>query len=921
MPDPSEADDPLRSPDQDDPLLVQWAAELAERIQAGEEVDLEALASQHPERAARLRRLLPTIRLMANLRDEPSTSPMPAVLGDFRILREIGRGGMGIVYEAEQITLKRRVALKVLPAISALDAKRFRRFQIEAQAVALLGHPNIVPIYAVGCDQGYHYYAMQLVIGGSLAERVKELRGDGDSASAEAEVPGLTATASRNASDRAETASTRPPARNRTYFDSVARLGIQAAEALGYAHDRGVVHRDIKPSNLLVDEAGKLWLTDFGLARIGDGGDLTASGDQLGTLRYMSPEQVRRQNVPVDRRTDIYSLGATLYELLALRPAVEGDERGDLVRRILEEEPTPLRVLDRTIPKDLETIVLKKAMAKDFNDRYALMAKLADDLKRYLRREPILPDAPMWKRAIAWAKRHRSRLTKSAMIAAPLLGASGAWWGAREFEERGEAELWLNRLESAIPARLPELLRRSPADRRVSGPLAEMFVSSRPGPKLAAALALSPGREDCSRFAYDRLLVASPDELAPIGQALVHARPAVVGWLKLAAGTPADRNAAEPDRERHDRRRANAAAILVLIGEVDAGLRLLEFTPDPQARSYLIQTLGPSGVRPALLLAKLTDRATQPDVRRALLQALGFVPESLWEEGTLGEAVEIASGCYRDDPDSGVHGSAKWLLLRHGKVAELRKLDEALKANADYRPGFRWRVSRSGLTFVKVDGELGAVFEISDAEVSRELCVRLRPGHEFAPNVLAASPESDCPVVGINYIGAAGLLNALTDAEGGSLGPDARSYSEIAEDSPDGVVDRPGRAGYRVPTDREFAFACRAGTETTRYYGDSLELLREYAWFDRGKGMRTQPIGRLLPNDLGLFDTLGNAAEICRLSDAPPDSRLRAVACGGSAKNPDHVIRWDRAMRNAIYQQEASLIDVGFRVARTIGRP
>lgn len=286
----------------------------------------------------------------------------------FRILRQIGRGGMGIVYEAEQISMKRRVALKVLPLAGLVDELKIRRFQNEVRAVAALNHPHIVPVYMVGEERGVHYYAMQLIRGPSLSEAISSLRlvrdeGQGlDGASVGritslgsvdggAEVDGV-ADAACDASaelvegdfqqdtrpEAVETVaqddhSTIPHSSRGEYFRSVAALGIQAATALQHAHDQGIIHRDIKPANLLLDRSAKLYLTDFGLARIESDVGVTMTGDLIGTLRYMAPEQALAKRVVVDHRADIYSLAATLYELLTLRPAYLVEDRQQLLRR------------------------------------------------------------------------------------------------------------------------------------------------------------------------------------------------------------------------------------------------------------------------------------------------------------------------------------------------------------------------------------------------------------------------------------------------------------------------------------------------------------------------------------------------------------------------------------------------------------
>ena len=246
--------------------------------------------------------------------------PALAELGDYRLVRELGRGGMGIVYEAEQVSLGRRVALKVLPFAAALDPSQLRRFQTEAHAAAQLHHTNIVPVFSVGCERGVYYYAMQFIDGRTLAQVVLDQQ--------RAVPPGHEPSWPHSGPSALGTTS------DRARFRLVAELGIQAAEALDHAHRLGIVHRDIKPANLLLDVRGNLWITDFGLARLQDEAGLTLTGDLLGTLRYMSPEQALAHRGAVDHRTDIYALGVTLYELLTLRPAMAGTDRQELLRRI-----------------------------------------------------------------------------------------------------------------------------------------------------------------------------------------------------------------------------------------------------------------------------------------------------------------------------------------------------------------------------------------------------------------------------------------------------------------------------------------------------------------------------------------------------------------------------------------------------------
>jgi serine/threonine protein kinase len=378
------------------------------------------------------------------------------LLGDYEVVRELGRGGMGVVYEAVQLSLGRRVALKVLPLAGALDARQLQRFKREAQAAAQLHHTHIVPVYAVGCERGVHFYAMQLSYGQSLAALLGELRqlaGRGGQpaaaslpadlasgwpgpASARGREPGAPSPAPRAGAGAAAAdtvtlpAAARPterPARGLESFQGVARLGVQAAEALEHAHQCGVVHRDIKPANLLVDGRGNLWVADFGLAHFHGEAGLTLSGDLLGTLRYMSPEQALGTREGIDHRTDIYSLGVTLYELLTLEPAVAGRDRQEVLRQIERHEPVPPRRRNKAIPRDLETIVLK-AMAKEPNARYATAQELANDLRRFLEDRPIQARRPsLWQRARKWGRRHRPVVMASAVAAAVIivLGVAG----------------------------------------------------------------------------------------------------------------------------------------------------------------------------------------------------------------------------------------------------------------------------------------------------------------------------------------------------------------------------------------------------------------------------------------------------------------------------------------------------------------
>jgi serine/threonine protein kinase len=433
--------DPADIPD--DPRLVQAVKEFCEELEAGHRPQREEFLRRYPDLAEPLAQCLAGLELVHKAaaseksplsgaagpspgsHDAPPTNP----LGDFQIIREIGRGGMGIVYEAVQLSLGRRVALKVLPFASTFDNKHLQRFHNEAHAAALLHHTNIVPVYAVGCERGVHFYAMQLIDGHSLAVLIRQIRrqvgrdpaqeesctaakngGRDDSTIAYTKILPLPneACAPETVSRVAAALSTQRNSKQEKFFTTAARFVMQAAEALEHAHQYGIVHRDIKPGNLLVDVHGRLWITDFGLAQFHAEAGLTRTGDLVGTLRYMSPEQASGQRVLLDHRADIYSLGATLYELVTLEPMFSEQDHQALLYQIIHDEPRAPRAHDRSVPVDLETIILK-AVSKNPADRYASAQEFAADLQRYLEDKPIRAKRPsLPERVRKWSRRHPS---------------------------------------------------------------------------------------------------------------------------------------------------------------------------------------------------------------------------------------------------------------------------------------------------------------------------------------------------------------------------------------------------------------------------------------------------------------------------------------------------------------------------------
>jgi len=318
--------------------------------------------------------------------EEEGSRPQPGMkLGDFRVVRRIGRGSMGVVYEAIQEGLDRPVALKVLPSDITRDERTIERFLREAGAAASLNHTGVVKVLSVGEEGGYHYYAMEMVDGESLDRLVE---------------------------------------REALPFRRAAEIIRDAADALDYAHREGVTHRDIKPGNIMVTRDGRVLIGDFGLAQIEAAATLTRSDEIVGTPIYMSPEQARGDREGVGPPTDIYSLGATLYEALTRTPPFEGTDIHSILSQVIATDPAPLRSRRPPIPRDLETICFK-AMEKDRRRRYPSARAMADDLTRFLRGDPIHARPPTWT-SRAFRKMRRNKPAAMMILLAVVAALSAA---------------------------------------------------------------------------------------------------------------------------------------------------------------------------------------------------------------------------------------------------------------------------------------------------------------------------------------------------------------------------------------------------------------------------------------------------------------------------------------------------------------
>lgn len=449
-------DQGLPADDDRDPI-DEVAEDYALRLRRGELPIVDDYLRRYPQHADLLRDVLPAVEMLerAKLRRECSqedNAPPPDRLGDFRIVREVGRGGMGIVYEAQQESLHRLVALKVLPNPVQNDASRRLRFEREACIAASLHHTNIVPIFGVGEDEGRPYIVMQYIEGSGLNEVIATLRERMYRESVGAIQP--IASADRAMSDANSRAQGAVPAgafvapRGRAYWRFVARVGLQVADALAYAHERGAVHRDIKPSNLLLDAKGTTWLADFGIAKVEHQPELTQSGDLIGTTRYIAPEALAGA---ADARSDQYGLGVTLYEMATLEPAFGSTRTAELLDRIRAGAAPSARSRNQDIPRDLETII-EKAMSHDPTHRYVGASDFAEDLRRFLDDRPVRARRiGATERLVRWCRRNRVVAALSVTALASLVIAAVTGWTAYA-QKRSALELESERLREVAIA-------------------------------------------------------------------------------------------------------------------------------------------------------------------------------------------------------------------------------------------------------------------------------------------------------------------------------------------------------------------------------------------------------------------------------------------------------------------------------------
>ncbi len=569
-------------------------------IDAGQKPDREDLLRQHPEVADELREFFADQEKMDGFArsmrkaqigdatvgpeasaDGPAALPRIRYFGDYELLEEIARGGMGVVYKARQVSLNRVVALKMILAGQLASDAEVQRFRAEAEAAANLDHPNIVPIYEVGEHEGQHFFSMKLIVQGPKISRD-----------------------SKGSADQRQTA------------DLVAKV----ARAVHYAHQRGIIHRDLKPANILVDERGQPHVTDFGLAKRTEGdATVSQSGAVVGTPAYMAPEQAAGKK-GLTTAADVYSLGAILYELLAGKPPFVGKTAMDILLQVMDHEPNPPRQVQPAIDRDLETICLK-CLEKNPQGRFSSAQAIAEDLERWLTGEPILArPSTTWERAVKWARRKpalAALMTVSVAAAAVLLIGGLVFNAQLQFALRDvttkQVELaQANRLADERAARAKGiLLSANSAIVRPSNPGLALLLGiegAELSPGLLANNALLEALDACreqktlvghrdavlfATFSHDgrRVLTTSADKTARIWNALTGALVTTLQgheeWAASASFSPDDSRVATISQQDKTARTWDAAsgqplATMRLRGKQDSqwGSCSVRFSPD-----------------------------------------------------------------------------------------------------------------------------------------------------------------------------------------------------------------------------------------------------------------------------------------------------------------------------------------------------
>ena len=845
----------------------------------GEAPEPERFAADYPDLGGELVEALEGLALVQGLVGDPGVGPHRLEAGrrvaGYRIVGELGRGGMGVVYEAVHVDLDRPVALKVLGARAAPDSQGRRRFLNEAKTAAGLHHTHIVPVFDVGQVGGLCYYAMQRIEGVGLDRVVKALRrgrstaaGSGSNRRSSAPPtppapPSLADTASwaagmpprstdRDLVEREEDHPPFAPPRGSAYYRWVAHIGRQAAEALDHAHQSGVVHRDIKPSNLLVDAVGNAWVADFGLARRLADVSLTQTDSLLGTPRYMSPEQARGE--AVGGLSDVFSLGATLYELVALSPPFDGKTAAELVRQIGEREVTPPRRHDPRLPRDLETIILK-ALARRPADRYATAGALAEDLKRFIDHEPVRARriGPVG-RLLRFSQRHPTLAAVALGSAVAIVSTVAVSYG-RVVAERDRAVEAIRGMQLSQAS----LIRTSgKPDRREEGMnLVRAAAGSGPSPSQRAGL-----RDEAVELLALRDLVSRPE---PIPTGKLYSLATALGGRRLAAITadggelrlwaPGGREPIRP----HQPLRTSAADTE---GEALLPADVPMYMPRVAAAGPMLAALWPNGR--GIRLFDATNGGWLADLRLPELQAVG-----LYAVPGLDRFVTVDR---RVDPSEGPAGpTSPPTISVH--LWDPTRMGEPLATLAETRgaAGGRPQGPPPPLVAVAADGSTIATARRGDGPPSGD-----RRGEAPTAEITLHDPRDGVPRRGA--IKLAGATTALALGPGGRLAVAGGGTIALYQ------VDHPERPARNLAQHEGFV-------RLLRYSGDDRPLLAIAGGMGPGVEVWDPAAGELIATI-----PTGERAQDLAFAEAGPQGHTLMVAAADklttwSVAEPTEVVR------------------------------
>ncbi len=781
-------------------------------------------------------------------RDVPSTRNVLRKFGDYELVQEIARGGMGVVFKARQVTLNRIVAVKMILGGQLAGPEDVQRFHTEAEAAAQLDHPGIVPIYEVGEKDGQHYFSMGFVDGQSLAKWVAE-----------------------------------GPLEPRAAAEMVKTV----AEAVHYAHDNGVIHRDLKPGNILVDRDGRPRVTDFGLAKLTErGSELTGTGQILGTPSYMPPEQAAGKIDQIGPPVDVYSLGAILYCLLTGRPPFQAASPLETLLQVQNQEPVPPRQLNAGILLDLNTIVLK-CLEKDAARRYHSARDVAKELQRFLTGEPIVArPISLVERSWRWCKRRPLIPSVVAAVVSISIVAGLAIRHAAAIERQQslqrEVVTAVNAVMSnrgrAVPFTIRDL-KRLPSE-MVLNELKLRLGEAAQTDRLGLAYSLAEYGEPDVPFLCSQIRHSASEEVDNFGSAFRQARgPSLDAIHALAKKAEAEQNW---------RLKARLAVVALHLddGGLAADMARIDKRPDPVQRTIFIDEL-PAWHGDVSRLATYCRNLSDPELRSAVCMSIGSIPPERLTADETDAWKPLLGEWFQSAPDNATHGAAGWA-LRQWQI-ELPRVSDPSQSSENHERfvnslGMTLLKIRPGV-FVRKDEtpeakdqtvQLTQAFFLGDQEVSVEQfqwfiddpgCPKDDKPIDWRKGDGGPGPAGAQPQNGVSWYDAILFCNWLSRKEGfvpcyERTGKKEKGGLDQEQDFDEWRL-APSRTGYRLPTEAEWEYACRAGTTTDFASGIDADVLRKYAVYSTGNIQGAAACGSKLPNGWGLFDMHGNVWEWC----------------------------------------------------------